>query len=165
MAARYTDGPVGAYLELATASPARIGARAGFCVTTMAVNSDQSLRGGRANWGFPKELSSLRWAAEGDRWSLRCDDRGLTIEARPRGPAVPVVAPVYCLQRREDGPVVVLGWLRGRARPARVDVDVEVEADTDAGPGHPLPVTGRHRGLFVVDLTLVVNPARRVGGS
>ncbi len=78
---------------------------------------------------------------------------------------MPVLAPVYCLQRREDGPVVVLGWLRGRARSARVDVDVEVEAGTDAGPGPPLLVTGRHRGLFVVDLTLVVNRARRVGGS
>ena len=160
VAARYREAPVGPYLELAVASPARIGARAGLCVTAMAVDSSESLSGGRSNWGFPKELSSLHWTARPDRWSLGADNLGLSVVASPRGPAVPVVAPVCCLQRRADGPVLVPGWLRGRARPARVEVSVDIEA------ADPLPaLAGRHRGLVVAGLRLVISRARRAGDS
>ena len=159
MAARYANSPVGPYLELAMASPARVGARLGLCVTTMVVDSDDSVVGGRSNWGFPKELSPLRWTPRGDGWSLRCEDRGVAVTARPRGPAVPLAAPVLCLQRRAGEPVLVPGWLRGRFRSAHVDV----EADAGAGAGDALQaLAGRHPGLAVTSLSLVISAARPV---
>ena len=51
-AARYDDSPVGPYRELAVGQPARLGARLGMCITTMAVTSVDSRLGGRMNWGF-----------------------------------------------------------------------------------------------------------------
>ena len=159
MAARYASSPVGPYLELAMASPARVGVRLGLCVTTMVVDSDDSVVGGRSNWGFPKELSPLRWTPRGDGWSLRCEDRGVAVTARPRGPAVPLAAPVLCLQRMAGEPVLVPGWLRGRFRSAHVDV----EADAGAGPGDALQaLAGRHPGLAVTSLSLVISAARPV---
>ena len=157
VAARYDTSPVGPYLELAVASPARVGARPGLCVTIMAVDSEQSVLGGRSNWGFPKELASLSWAANGDERSLAWDDGGMAVTARPRGPAVPVLAPVVCLQPRSDQPVLVPGWLRGRARWAQVTV----RAGADAGD--PLwALAGRHQGLLVTRLRLVVSVPRPV---
>ncbi len=159
VAAHYASSPVGPYLELVLASPARVGPRPGVCVTTMAVDSHDSVVGGRSNWGFPKELSSLRWAPRGDGPALHCEDRGMAVAARPRGPALPLVAPVVCLQRRGEEPVLVAGWVRGRFRSAQVDVEVDAATDT----GDPLQaLAGRHRGLLVTSLKLVVSAARPV---
>lgn len=155
VAARYESSSVGAYLELTEASPARVGARPGLCVTTMAVDSEQSLLGGRSNWGFPKELASLRWAANGDERSLDWEDGGVAITARARGPAVPFLAPVVCLQLRSDGPVLVPGWLRGRLRWGQVAVRAGATA------AEPLQaLAGRHPGLVVTRLRLLVSAAR-----
>lgn len=155
VAARYESSPVGPYLELAVASPARVGARPGLCVTIMAVDSEHSLLGGRSNWGFPKELASLAWGANGDERSLDWEDGGMAITARPRGLAVPFLAPVVCLQRRSDGPVLVPGWLRGRLRWAQVAVRAGA---TGAEPLQAL--AGRHPGLLVTGLRLLVSAAR-----
>jgi hypothetical protein len=65
VAARYTASPVGPYLELAVGEPAQLGFRVGLCVTTMVVDSPDSRLGGRHNWGYPKELGTLGWIAEG----------------------------------------------------------------------------------------------------
>lgn len=155
VAARYEKSPVGPYVELAVGVPARLGSWPGFCITTMAVDSDESVMAGQSNWGFPKQLWPLRWTREpGCSW-LRADDDGVQVGARQRGPSLPIVAPLCCVQRRADGPVLVLGWLRGRLRSAEVDVEVS--------SGHPLQaLAGRHRGVVVDSLRLVVAPARRV---
>jgi hypothetical protein len=156
--ARYTDSPVGPYMELAVARPARLGARFGLCVTTMAVSSSDSVVGGRSNWGFPKELSQLSWSTNEQGSSLLSEDLGVEASVRPRGPEVPLVAPLFCLQRRADGPVHVLGWLRGRFRPARVHVDAKAS-------DHLQFVDGHHQGIMVNKLRLVVNAARRIEHS
>ncbi len=157
VAARYDDSPVGPYRELAVAEPARLGARLGLCITTMAVTSVDSRLGGRVNWGFPKELGTLVWLDEGDDRVLRWEERGIVVRATPVGPPLPVLLPLRALQRRADGLVSVRGYAKGRGRVARVEVTVP-EDDPLAGLG------GRHMGLTVAGMRLVVNPARRPVG-
>ena len=156
-AARYEESPVGPYLELAVSEPARLGARPGMYVTTMVVDSVDSRLGGRVNWGFPKELGTLRWEEAGEERSLTWEERKIAARAVPSGPAVPMWLPFRALQRRADGMVVVPGHLRGRARFATVEIDA-LDDDPLAG------LAGRHHGVLVSGLHLVVNPARRPTG-
>jgi hypothetical protein len=156
-AARFDQSPVGPYLELAVGEPARLGARPGMCVTTMVVDSADSRLGGRVNWGFPKELGTLQWAAIDEERTLVWEERDIRVSAVPSGPAMPVFVPMRALQRRADGMVVVPGRLWGRGRISRVDVAVP--------PDDPLAgLAGRHRGLLVSGLHLVVDPARHPTG-
>ena len=157
VAARYDDSPVGPYRELAVGEPARLGARLGLCITTMAVTSVDSRLGGRVNWGFPKELGTLAWLEEGDERVLRWEERSIVVRATPVGPPLPVLLPLRALQRRADGLVSVRGYARGRGRVARVEVTAP-EEDALAG------LAGRHKGLVVSGMRLVVNPARRPVG-
>lgn len=156
-AARYQESPVGPYAELAVSEPARLGARAGMCITTMVVDSADSRLGGRLNWGFPKELGKLRWEEAGEERSLTWEERKVAARAVPTGPAVPMWLPFRALQRRADGMVVVPGHLRGRARRARVEVEA-VDDDPLSG------LAGRHWGVLVSGVHLVVDPARRPSG-
>lgn len=157
-AARFEQSPVGPYLELAVSEPARLGARPGMCVTTMVVDSPDSRLGGRVNWGFPKELGTLLWGAEGDARSLSWEERKVRVWAVPSGPALPIVLPMRALQRRADGVVVVPGRLRGRGRVSRVEIEVGDADDPLAG------LAGTHRGLLVAGVKLVVDPARTPTG-
>ena len=58
-AVRYSDSPVGPYLELAVGEPARLGARPGLCITTMVVTTAEARVGGRLKWGFPTKLPPI----------------------------------------------------------------------------------------------------------
>jgi hypothetical protein len=156
-AARYDDSPVGPYRELAIGQPAHLGARLGLCITTMVVTSVDSRLGGRINWGFPKEMGTLVWLDEGDDRVLRWEERDIVVRASPMGPPLPVLLPLRALQRRADGLVSIRGHARGRGRVAHVDVEVPAD-DPLAG------LAGRHRGLMVAGMRLVMNPARRPVG-
>lgn len=156
-ATRFDDSPVGPYRELAVAQPARLGARVGMCVTTMVVTSVDARLGGRVNWGFPKELGTLVWLDEGDDRILRWEERDIVVRATPVGPPLPVLLPLRALQRRADGLVSVRGHLRGRGRMAHIRVDIPSD-DGLAG------LAGRHLGLMVSGLRLVMQPARRPVG-
>jgi hypothetical protein len=153
VAARYDGSPVGPYLELAIGEPARLGLRPGWCFTTMVVDSADSRLGGRANWGFPKDLGSLVWDADGDERSLRWVERGVAVRGTPGRVMLPGLVPVRALQRRADGPVVVPGRVRGRAHLAPVSVEAP---DGDA----LAPLVGRHRGVHVASMRFTVRPAR-----
>ncbi|MDQ3680293.1 MAG: acetoacetate decarboxylase family protein [Actinomycetota bacterium] len=157
VAARYDTSPVGAYLELAVGRPARIGPWPGLCVTTMVVDSAESRSGGRLYWGFPKELSALRWTKDPGGASLRWEGRDLQVRGHPHGPAMPVAVPLCCVQDR-DGPVAILGRLRGRMRAAIIEIEAPA---TDALEG----LAGEHRGLMVTGLRLVMGRARPRGGA
>lgn len=85
VAARYEDSPVGPYLEIAVATPARFGAHVGMCSTTMVVNSREARDAGIEHWGFPKELGNLSWSEDGNSETVRWEERG--IELRHVGPA------------------------------------------------------------------------------
>jgi hypothetical protein len=156
-AARYDDSPVGPYRELAVGQPAHLGARLGVCITTMAVTSVDSRLGGRINWGFPKELGTIVWLDEGEDRVVRWEEHNIVVRASPVGPPLPVFLPLRALQRRADGLVSVRGHARGRGRIARVEVEVPAD-DPLAG------LAGRHRGLMVAGMRLLVNPARRPVG-
>jgi hypothetical protein len=152
-AVRYGGSPVGPYLELAIGEPARLGVRLGWCITTMVVDSAESRIVGRTAWGFPKELGTLTWDRDGDERRLRWSERDIVVTGVPGAVRLPVLVPVRALQRREDGPVVVPGRLRGVARLARVTV--EVGADDALAP-----LSGSHRGCTVDGMRFVVHHAR-----
>ena len=156
-AARYDDSPVGPYRELAVGQPAHLGARLGLCITTMAVTSVDSRLGGRVNWGFPKELGTLVWLDEGEERVVRWEERDIVLRATPVGPPLPVLLPLRALQRRADGLVSIRAHARGRGRMAHVEIDVPA--------GDPLAgLAGRHRGMLIAGMRLVVSPARRPVG-
>src|SRR4051812_17954468 len=73
-AGRYTDSPVGPFLELAVAEPARLRLRPGFCLTTSVVSASPARVGGRLGWGFPRELGRLSWSIDGADSMLTWDD-------------------------------------------------------------------------------------------
>ena len=153
VAARYDASPVGAYRELAIGEPARLGARLGWCFTTMATSSNEARMGGRLNWGFPKELGTLDWSADGDTRTLRWVERDVVVTGTVSRIMLPVVLPVRAIQRRNDGPVVVPSFLRGLGRLARVSIEVS------SGDGLT-PLQGEHRGIDVGSVHYVVRPAR-----
>jgi hypothetical protein len=158
VAARYDVSPVGPYVELAVGEPARLGPRVGWCYTTIAVDAPGSRTGGRLNWGFPKELASLEWSVSGDERRLRWSEREVVVRGTPARFVLPMLVPLRALQRRNDGPVVVPGGMRGLGRRATVTVE--------APPGDPLaPLAGAHPlGLHVAGLRLSVRPARLPAG-
>jgi hypothetical protein len=156
-AVRYSDSPVGPYFELAVGEPARLGARPGLCMTTMVVTNADARVGGRLNWGFPKEVGSLRWRSVDDEHEVVWEDRGIVVRGRPLGRPIPMLVPLRALQRRGDGPVVVPGRLRGRAHLARV----ELEAPDDDVLA---PLAGPHRGVLLTGMRFVIAPARLPAG-
>lgn len=93
--ARYGEGATLEYHELIVFSGlATAGARAGFVVSHIYVDSTASLRGGREIWGLPKELAEFGWA----RREVVVEQAGrLLVRARmrrrPGRLAVPLVAP------------------------------------------------------------------------
>jgi Acetoacetate decarboxylase (ADC) len=120
---RYERTPVGPYDELLAGVV--LAGRRGIAthVPFMAVDSEASVVGGRANWALPKvrarfegDLREVR--ARGDGWSV-------AVEVRPRRPALRFRAPVSLVQVWPDGAVRgASGRLTGRARPARIKVGV-----------------------------------------
>lgn len=157
VANRYTDSPVGPYLELAVGCPAWLGVRPGWCFTTMVVDNPAARLGGKLNWGYPKELGRLAWTHDGDERELRWLDRDICVRGVPHRFVLPMLVPMRSLQRRSDGPVVVPGRLRGRARLARVTVYAPRDDELAA-------VAGRHHGLHIAGLKFVLRPARRPVG-
>lgn len=157
VANRYTDSPVGPYLELAIGCPARLGLRPGWSFTTMVVDSPDARLGGRLNWGFPKELGKLLWRHDGDERELRWLDRDICVRGTPTRFVLPFLVPMRTLQRRGDGPVVVPGRVRGKAHVATVTVY--------APQDDPLaPLAGVHRGLHLAGMRFLVKPARQPVG-
>lgn len=140
-ASRFTSSPVGPYLQLAVAVPARLGPRLGWCVTTLVVDRQDARTGARLNWGFPAELAVLRWRDDDGR-ALEFEDRGIVFRARGSGPKVPLAVPHRALQHRGDGPVVVPDRLLGLFRVAAVRVAVPAEDELAT-------LAGRHAGAVV----------------
>ena len=153
----YTGSPVGPYLELAIGEPARLGLRPGWCITTMVVDSAESRRGGRLNWGYPKDLGTLTWRSSGEERELHWVERDLTISGRRGRFRLPFLVPVRSLQRRADGPVVVPGRLRGRASLTSVHVAA-------GSAGDLADLDGSHPGVHVAGMRFLVRPARHPFG-
>jgi hypothetical protein len=153
VAACYTTSPVGPYRELAVARPARVGPRAGMCVTTMVVDSADSMDAGREIWGFPKELGTLHWSDDGDVRSLLWEEADVVVRAVASGPAVPMVLPYLSIQRRDDAALWVTGRVRGSGRLTPVDVSAPSGGELDY-------LAGRHRGAHLSNVTLHMSGGR-----
>lgn len=157
LAVRFTSSPVGPYLRLAVAEPARLGGRLGWCLTTVVVNNQQAWRGERLNWGVPAQLGLLGWAQENEERQLVWEDRRIEVRGSAGGRAFPLMCPVRSLQQRGDGAVVVPGRLRGRARLARIDLRTEEDDELSW-------LCGRHRGFVLSGLQQVVRKGRQPVG-
>jgi hypothetical protein len=153
VAERHADSPAGPFATFVLGRPARLGARVGVCFTTAAVSSVDSRMAGRHHWGFPGEVATLRWDSDLDTHTVVWEERGIVVRARFGRMPVPVVVPFRAIQRRSDGPVLVPGRLRGRARFGRLTIE---EAD---GPA------ASHRAVHIAGLRLVLDPARAPRGA
>lgn len=153
----YDDSPVGPYLELSLAIPARLGLRPGLCVMAQVVTSAEARRVCREQWGLPTEVGPLRWSADGDERVMGWEERGLVLRARGRGPAVPTLVPARSLQWRPGGPVVSPRrlWARVRSAPC----DMEVPADDELAW-----LLGAHPGVLLQGARVVASPARSPAG-
>ena len=152
-ASRFTESPVGPYLQLAVAVPARLGGRLGWCVTHLVVDHQDARTGARLNWGFPAELGTLRWNEDGPMRELRWEDRELVVRGIGRGPKVPMAVPHRELQHRGDGPVMVPDRLLGLFRFGTIRIEGFAGNDLSA-------LTGRHLGTLVAGANRVVREAR-----
>ena len=141
-ASRFTESPVGPYLQLAVAVPARLGGRLGWCVTHLVVDNQDARSGARLNWGFPAELGTLRWREDGLEQELVWEEREVLVRGRGRGPRVPLAVPHRELQQRGDGPVMVPDRLLGMFRLASVRIQA-FHGDALAHPRRPPPRHGR----------------------
>lgn len=155
---RYTDSPVGPYVEMSVAVPARLGLRPGLCVVAQVVSVPAASLGYRRNWGLPAEAATITWLADDDTREVRWEERGLSVRADPVGPRLPAFVPLRSVQRRADGPIVVPRRVAALARLARCIVTVD-EDDTDL-----LALAGPHPGAILSAARLVAQPARRPAG-
>jgi hypothetical protein len=150
---RYTDSPIGPFLELGVAEPARLGLRPGLCVTALVVSDPAAKVGLRCNWGYPAEVGQLTWAADADERVLRWEDRGIELRTRATGPRLPAFVGMRSVQRRGDGPVLVPRRLTAVLRIAHGAVTVP--------DGDPLAWTaGPHGAVVLAAARIVVRPAR-----
>ena len=155
--ALYDDSPVGPFVELAVAVPARVGLRPGYAVVAAAVNVPSARLGYRVNWGLPAELGTLQWEAEADTRRVTWEERGLSVSLECKRVSFPALVPVRAVQRRADGPVVIPRRVRARGRFGRTVVDLPPE-------DRLADLAGPHPGVLLSGARFVVRPARRPAG-
>lgn len=157
LAVSYTDSPVGPFLELSVAEPARLGLRPGLAVTMCAVATSDARVDYRLNWGVPAELAALSWEVDGPVRRLTWHDRGVVVEGRASRLPVPAWVPVRSVQHRSDGVVIVPRRMWGIVRLCRTVVHApEGDAFSWAEGGHP--------GGVVTGMRMVADPARHPFG-
>jgi hypothetical protein len=126
----YTDSPVGPYSEVYAALLVRTGYRLVAHIPFMAVDSLDSIRGGRANWALPKTLATFEGTPSACA-ALRVEGTGWHLDARSRpfGPRLPVRIALPCAQVRPDQAIGrYKATIAGPARLSRVEVDVASDA-------------------------------------
>lgn len=161
IAARYTESPIGPFVELAVAVPARLGLRPGLCDVVLAVSEPAAKVGMRCNWGYPAEVGSVAWQVDADEVVVRWEERGLELRCSAVGRALPFLVPWRAVQRRGDGPVVVPRTATGIARMGWAAVTLSDVALGLGASAHPLHLlSGHHRAVHISGARFVVRPAR-----
>ncbi len=167
---RYRGTPVGPYDEVLGVVGSHTGLRPWGSVVFMAVDSGESLVGGRSNWAMPKTSATFEGhVAAGSTCTARGADAvawQVTATSRVLGPAVPLRAAGFARQVFPDGRVGS-SRLSVRARVRAAVVGVGVESD---GPLTSWLRSGRHLGLVVENARFTLaepslEPVRRRGGS
>lgn len=130
LVADYREGSTLRYGELAAlVGPVAVAGRIGGWVTTMVVDDERSLRGGREMWAVPKELAAFSWS-EGQRTScaVRAADGALLarLEWTPPQWRLPLSAGSYFMGA--EGGQVRRAQLRGVLRGAPTTVELEIPA-------------------------------------
>ena len=139
----YGEGSTLRYGELAAiVGPVLAGTRPGGLVTSIWVDDERSLAGGRALWGLPKQLATLRWRP--GALDVR-DTAGAPIaHAHWREPRVhvpvPAAAPFVAVR---DG-AVRRAWLAGTMHLAPTAIKLDIPTGS---PLAPLALGGRRIGL------------------
>ena len=152
-AVRYTDSPVGPFLQLMVLVPGRLGTHLGWSAVAAVVDKPDAMVAHRMNWGIPSVLGELRWFARDGVRQLLWEDRDLSVKARGRVVGVPMVMPHRLVQARADGPVVVSDRHWGIFRPALVVIDCGARDALDC-------LRGRHLGATVDGVHRTIAPAR-----
>jgi Acetoacetate decarboxylase (ADC) len=120
---RYAETPVGAYAEAFAVGVVLLAGRPAVHVPFMAVDSEPSVVGGRANWSLPKVLAGFE-PSEGVPGRARGEGWAIAARARPIGPALPFRARLPLVQEWPDGSLRrASARVRGRTRLARVSVE------------------------------------------
>ena len=149
----YQRTPVGPYHEVFGGIGVRQGRGVEMSIPFMAVDSRDSVVGGRQNWSLPKVLAEftgepgprIPLTASGDGWSVR-------VTARPIGPRLPAPMKGRVVQRWPDG-AVRSAVLSGRGRSGLAVVTVEVSSTGDLAKWlRP----GRHLGAITSDVTFTM---------
>jgi hypothetical protein len=110
MLVHYESSPVGPYDEWARGVLTGQGPR----IVEMLVTSEHSRRGGRENWGFPKQLAHLHWQQRGKRIEFQSESR--MYRFRACGPRFPLSAGGFCVQTLNGQDVRVPLKIKGQAR-------------------------------------------------
>ena len=153
----YDDTPVGSYREVLALVVIRRGADVFTHVPFIAVDSPDSVVGGRVNWALPKTLAEFDGAPRSDV-AMRAAGEDWTVRATPRayGPVLPWVLPpaASLIQAGPDGArVSARPRGHGTARLARVTVQTSAPDVTDLLP------SGRFLGMLSHNLTGYLPPA------
>jgi acetoacetate decarboxylase len=140
----YGEGSTLRYGEVAgIVGPVFADGRPGGLVTSIWVDDERSLAGGRQVWGLPKQLATLRWRP--GALEVRDAAGEPIVYARWREPRlhvpVPAAAPFIAVL---DG-AVRRAWLSGRLHvaPGRIELDIPA-----GSPLARLPLDGRCLGLI-----------------
>lgn len=171
VAVSYASSPVGPFLELSVALPARLGLRPGLCVVFQLVSVADARLAYRSNWGTPASAlapGSMAWVAEGAGRELRCASLGLVVRGEPVGVSFPAVVPVRSVQRRADGPVVVPRRFVALVRLARTTIEWSPSGGS-AGHGDDVDsllssLVGSHPGAVMSGVRILARPARHPAG-
>lgn len=111
---RYDESPVGPYDEYAVALLGWTGGKWGPRVVEMPVTSSDSMRCGRANWGYPKSVRALKYLRRG--LGVRFEDEGRVRLFRLSRGRLPLAAQAWTVQVLAGQSVRVPMSVRGRAR-------------------------------------------------
>lgn len=139
----YGEGSTLRYGEVAgVVGPVLAGGRLGGLVTSIWVDDERSLAGGRQVWGLPKQLATLRWRP--GTIEVRDPGGAPIVCARWREPRVhapvPAVAPFIAVL---DG-AVRRAWLAGTLHLAPTGLELDIPGGS---PLAPLELGGRRIGL------------------
>ncbi len=170
----YRSSPAGPYRELLfIPGRFRFGGCAGYSITRIFVNTEESLLGGRDNWGIPKERAAIELRAAGRRTAeFRATAGGTPIlqaavTRRAFSPPLPfVVAGLRLLQRREGRLYCTRFGGSGWLRPAKLEsMEVNSGLFPDLGGRRPFAALQAQRFRLRFEAAETHPPASAGAGS
>lgn len=154
LAERYDESPIGPFISVSIAEPARVGLRPGYFFGIAGVNSAHVRRANCAYWGMPATLGAITWDVSGERHTVRWPERGVVVHATASKRALPFLLPGRSVQVRQDGPVLISSRIRSSLT-RKCNATVEVPEDDPCAT-----LAGEHRGFLLHGAAIRRGPAR-----